>query len=88
MKEKQTHRLREHSCGCQRSGEREGLGVWGWFKTDKNKVLLYIAQGTTANPLGINYNGKEYEKECINESLCYTAEIGTRLSISCTSNKK
>ena len=47
------------------------------FKTDKNKVLLYIAQGTTANPLGINYNGKEYEKEGITESLCYTAEIGT-----------
>ena len=28
MKQKQTHKHREETCGCQ-GGEREGLGVWG-----------------------------------------------------------
>ena len=30
MKQKQTHRHREQTCGCQRGGGwgRDGLGVW------------------------------------------------------------
>ena len=30
-KQKETHRLREQTCGCQRGGEEgeDGLGVWG-----------------------------------------------------------
>ena len=40
------------------------------------------------NPV-INHSGKEHEKECmyvcITESLCYTAEINTTLSINYTS---
>ena len=32
MKQKQTHRHREQTCGCQGGGEwgRDGLGVQGW----------------------------------------------------------
>ena len=32
-KQKQTHRHREQSCGCQGGGVREwdGWGVWGWW---------------------------------------------------------
>ena len=45
MKQKQTHRQREHTCGCQGGGEwgRDGLGVWGWqmqtiiFRMDKQQ---------------------------------------------------
>ena len=51
------------------------------FKTDKNKGLLKIAEGTIANPLGINYNRKEYEKECINESFA----LQQRLAQDCRS---
>ena len=29
MKQKQTHRHREQTCGCQGVGWRDGLGVWG-----------------------------------------------------------
>ena len=31
-KQKQTHRHREQTCGCQWEGgwRRDGLGVWGW----------------------------------------------------------
>ena len=32
MKQKQTHRYREQTCGCQGEGEwwRNGVGVWGY----------------------------------------------------------
>ena len=32
-KQKQTHRYREQTCGCQGAGRREwdGLGIWGWY---------------------------------------------------------
>ena len=55
-----------------------------------NKVLLQNPEDYIQY-LVINYNGKEYEKECvcvcvcvciniyITESLCYTAEINTTL---------
>ena len=29
-KQKQTHRHREQTCGCQVEAGREGLGVWDW----------------------------------------------------------
>ena len=69
MKEKQTHRHREQTCGCQ-GGSGEGMD-WefgisrgkllyiGWIN---NKVLLYII-GNYINYTVINHNGKEYEKE-------------------------
>ena len=45
MKQKQTHRYREHTCGCQGGGRwgRGGLGVWDWqmqtiiYKMDKQQ---------------------------------------------------
>ena len=49
MKQKQIHRHREHTCGCQGGrgmGERDGLGVREWqmqiiiYRMD-NKVILY-----------------------------------------------
>ena len=69
MKQKQTHRYREQSCGCRGGGEK----VWefrisrckllyiGWIH---NKVLLY-STGNSIQYLVINHNGKEYEKECM-----------------------
>ena len=44
VKQKQTHRHREQTCGCQRvSGQgRVGLGVWDTLYIEWiNKVLLY-----------------------------------------------
>ena len=67
MKQKQTHRHREQTCGCQR-GEgwgRDGLGVWDQqmqtiiCRMDKQQCPNYIQYPV------INHNGKEYEKECI-----------------------
>ena len=88
MKQKQTHRHREQTCGCQ-GGEgvgRDGLGVWDYqMQTSiyrNNKVLVYSTGNYIQYPV-INYNGKEYDKECIymciTESLCCSAEINTTL---------
>ena len=72
MKQKQSHRYREWTCGCQGGGAGGGK-VWefgmsrckllyiGWIN---NKVLLYSTGDYTQYPV-INHNGKEYEKEYI-----------------------
>ena len=70
MKQKQTHRHREQTCGCQ-GGRRSGGGMdWefgisrykllyiGWIN---NKVLLHRT-GNYIQYLVINHNRKEYEK--------------------------
>ena len=87
MKQKQTHRHREQTCGCQGRGEqgREGWGVQNQ-QWQTNIQRMDKQQGPTVlhrdiqYPV-INHNGKEYEKEyiyiCITESLCCTAEINT-----------
>ena len=90
-KQKQTHRLREQTCGCQ-VGDGGGMD-WEYgisrcklLYTEwlNNKVLLY-STGNYIQYLMINHNGEEYEKEyiyvcvCITESLCCTAEINTTL---------
>ena len=45
MKQQQTHRHREQTCGCQGGGgwEREGLGVWHteWSKSEREKQIPY-----------------------------------------------
>ena len=43
-KQKQTHRHREQTGGCQGGGgwEREGLGVWGYQRLTLNSQSLYI----------------------------------------------
>ena len=69
MKQEQTHRHREQTCGCQ-GGSGEGMdwefGVGrykllhlGWIN---NKVLLYSIGNYIQYPV-INHNGKENEKE-------------------------
>ena len=87
-KQKQTHRHREQTYGCQGGWgkERHRLGVWGWymqtvtFRMGKQQVLLYGTGNYSQYPI-INHNGKEQEKKkvcmCITESLCCTEEIGT-----------
>ena len=73
-KQKQTHRHREHTRGCQGEGVGGGrmeceFGVSrckllyiGWIN---NEVLLYSTGNYIQNPV-INHNGKEYiKKECL-----------------------
>ena len=70
-KQKQTHRHREQTCGCQGGG----WGGMDWeFGVSRckllhtewmdNKVLLYSTGNYIQQP-GINHNGKEYKKEYI-----------------------
>ena len=72
MKQKETYRYREQTCGCQ------GEGGWGkdewevgvskckllYTERINNKVLLYSTGNYIQYPM-INHNGKEYEKEYI-----------------------
>ena len=72
MIQKQTHRHREQTCGCQ-GGVAGGMKDWefgisrcklvyiGWIN---NKVLLYSPGNYIQHPV-INHNGKECEKESI-----------------------
>ena len=68
-KQKQTHRHRVQTCGCQRGGDmgeknwefvisRGKLVYRGWVN---NKVLLYSTGDYIQYPV-INHNRKEYEK--------------------------
>ena len=85
MKQKQTHRHREQTGGCQGRGLDWELGIsrCKLLHTECiKKVLLYSTGNYIQYPV-INHNGKEYEKECmcicITESLCCTAKINTTL---------
>ena len=69
-KQKQTHRPRKQTCGCQ--GGDGGRLQWEfgisrckllYTEWIYNKVLLYSAGNHIQYPV-IKYNGKEYEKEC------------------------
>ena len=69
-KQKQTHRCRERTCGCQGGGGRGGMD-WEfgvnrckllYREWINNKVLLY-STGNYIQYFEINHNGKEYEKE-------------------------
>ena len=72
-KQKQTHKHREQTCGCQ-GGRDAGVGrIWefgdsrckllyiGWIN---NKVLLYSTGNYIQYPM-INHDRKGYEKEYI-----------------------
>ena len=88
IQQKQTHRHKEQTCGCQRKGG--GSGMDGEFGVGRckllhlewigNEVLLY-STGNYIQSLGIEHDGREYEKNNVyismSGSLCYTAEIGT-----------
>ena len=82
MKQKQTHRHREQTCGCQWGGVSGGrdwefrisrckLVHVEWINI---KVLLY-STGKYIRYLMINHNGNEYGKKY--ESLCCTVENNT-----------
>ena len=69
-KQKQTHRYREQTCGCQ-----AGWGGMDWVfgisrckllytEWINNKILLYSTGNYIQYPV-INHNGKEYKKESI-----------------------
>ena len=88
IKQNQTHRHREQTCGCQEGrvggGEDWEFGISRckllYIDWINNKVLLY-STGNYSQYSVINHNGKEYEKEYvyITESLCCKAEINTIL---------
>ena len=72
MKQKQTHRRGQQTCGCQGGGggggkdwefgiSRCNLLYIGWINS---KVLLYSTGNYIQSPV-INHNGKEYEKACL-----------------------
>ena len=68
LKQKQTHRHREQTCGCQGGGMDWEFGISGckllYIEWINNKVLLY-STGNYIQYHVISHNGKEYEKECI-----------------------
>ena len=68
MKQKQTHRYREQTCGCQRKGgvgegriESLRLADANYYTRISNKGQLYSTGNCIEYPM-INHNGKEYEK--------------------------
>ena len=74
MKQKQTHRHREQTCGRQGGGgwggmdwefgmSRYKLVYIGWIN---NKALLYSTGNYIQYPV-INHHGKEYEYMCITD---------------------
>ena len=87
MKEKQTHRHREQTCGCQ-GGSGEGMD-WefgisrgkllyiGWIN---NKLLLWSTGNNTQYAV-TKHSGKEYIRThtYITVSLCYIEGINTKL---------
>ena len=67
MKQKQTYRHREQTCGCWKGvWVRDGLGIWGqqiqtiYIGWVNNKVQPY-STGNYVRYAVINHNGKEYE---------------------------
>ena len=83
MKQKQTHRHGEQTCGCQGGGTEWEFGVrLSYIEWINNKVLLYSTGNYIQCP-EINHNGKEYKKECIHictmEPLCCIPETNTTL---------
>ena len=73
LRQKQTHRHREQTCGCQGGWEVGGRMDWEfgisrckllYREWKNNKVLLY-STGNYIQYSVINHNGKEYEKEYI-----------------------
>ena len=70
MKQKQTHRQRQETCGCQGMGvggmdQQFGISRGKLLHTEWiNKVLLYSTGNYIQYPI-TSHNGKEYEKECV-----------------------
>ena len=64
-KQKQTHRYREQTCGCQGQGREKRPGIWGWqmqtiaFRMDEQQGPNVQHRNYSQSPV-INHNGKEY----------------------------
>ena len=91
--QKQTHRHRKQTCGCQRGSGGYGkdwesgisrckLEYRRWIK---NKFLLYSTENYIQYP-GINHNGTEYEKDYIYITL-YSAEMKSNIVNQLSFNK-
>ena len=90
MKQKQTHRLREQTCGCQGrgwlgEGSNGSLGLadanYYIYIQDKQQGPTYSTGNYPQYPVTM-HNGKEQNKNvylCMTESLCCTAEMGITL---------
>ena len=78
VKQNQTHRHREQTCGCR--GQQEGWGKGriggsgvsrcklGYIARMNNKLLLYSTANHIQYPV-INHNGEEHEKKtCVSLS--------------------
>ena len=86
-KQKQTHRHREQTCGCQRVGGGGGID-WKFgisrckllsIEWINNKVPLYSTGNYIQSP-GIKHNGKECEK-CVCVCVCVCVCIYTHTHI-------
>ena len=88
IKQKQTHRHREQTCGCQGAG---GKGGENWdqqmqtiiYTLDEQQGIWY-RMGNYIQYLVINHNRKEYEDRihiCITESLGCIAEIKHNIEV-------
>ena len=86
MKQKQTHKHREQTCGCQGGEGRDCLLVWDWqtqptiFRMDKQQSPAITAQGN------MSWDKPQWKRifkmnvcVCVTESLCCAAEISTTL---------
>ena len=89
MKQKQTHRHREQTCGCQGEGGSQGGKDWEfgisrckllYIEWIHNRVLLYSTGNYIQYPV-TNHNGKEYiySHIYIYMSLHRTEEMNTTL---------
>ena len=65
--QKQTPRLREQTCGCQRGGERGGSGINWEFRVSRYKLLhiegisnefLQDSRGSYSQSVGIDHDGR------------------------------
>ena len=70
-KQKQTHKYRKQTYGCQSGGGGGGDWEFGvsrckllYIEQINNKVLPYSTENYNQYPV-INHNEKEYKKECI-----------------------
>ena len=57
-KQKQTHKHREQTCGCQGRGLDWEFGV-SIFRKDKRQGLTAYSTGNCIQPPGIDHDGKE-----------------------------
>ena len=87
-KQKQTHRQREHTCGCQREAEREwdGLGVWGsvdanyYIQNGQAMRSYYRSQGTISNLWGFQSSSKEVKLKKPQVEIRITKPLSAHLS--------